>query len=163
MKDASGSYAVSTEQSSSASQMTAAKVLDVIARQFGRAGQASDAVSAYTQVSMENTLLKLPKSEYPDMWIRQPRHKWSKGWQNIEEPVVHLERNLCGHFLAGLLWERRFEKIPLQNGWERAPNWECLFVHHHQGFFFPCTWTTTTWQGRNIIWSLCGYHRDVCQ
>ena len=49
-----------TERGSSASHMTAAKVLDVMP---GCAGQASDAVSAYTQVKMEDApkLLKIPK------------------------------------------------------------------------------------------------------
>ena len=47
-KDDSGTYAVFTEQGSSASQMTAAK--DIIPRLPGGAGQAADAVSAYTQV-----------------------------------------------------------------------------------------------------------------
>ena len=46
MKDGSGSNAVSTEQGSAASQMTAAKVMDVIARLPGCEGQAADAVSA---------------------------------------------------------------------------------------------------------------------
>ena len=41
VKDYSGSYAVFTEQGSSASQMTAAKVMDVIARLPGCAGQAA--------------------------------------------------------------------------------------------------------------------------
>ena len=50
VKDDSGSYAVFTEQGSSASQMTAAKVMDIISRLPGCAGQAADAVSAYTQV-----------------------------------------------------------------------------------------------------------------
>ena len=50
VKDDSGSYAVFTEQRSSASQMTAAKVMDIISRLPGCAGQAADAVSAYTQV-----------------------------------------------------------------------------------------------------------------
>ena len=56
--------------------MTAAKVLDVIARPPACAGQASDAVSAYTHVQMEDapTLLKLPKSEGPAIRIRLPRH-----------------------------------------------------------------------------------------
>ena len=45
LKDDLGSYAVFTEQGSSASQMTAAKVMDVIARLPGCAGQAADAVS----------------------------------------------------------------------------------------------------------------------
>ena len=49
VKDDSGSYAVFTEQGSSASQMTAAKVMDIISRLPGCAGQAADAVSAYTQ------------------------------------------------------------------------------------------------------------------
>ena len=47
--DDSGSYAVFTEQGSSASQMTAAKVMDIISRLPGCAGQAADAVSACTQ------------------------------------------------------------------------------------------------------------------
>ena len=46
VKDDSGSYAVFTEQGSSASQMTTAKVMDIISRLPGCAGQAADAVSA---------------------------------------------------------------------------------------------------------------------
>ena len=79
-------------------------------------------------------LLKIPKSECPDIWIRLPRHKWPKSWSSMEDPVVPLERNLYGHPLAGLLWERQFEKILLKHGWEKIPNWECLFVHREKGF-----------------------------
>ena len=50
MKDDSGSYAVFTEQRSSASQMRAAKVMDIISRLPGCSGQTADAVSAKTQV-----------------------------------------------------------------------------------------------------------------
>ena len=80
VKDDSGSYAVFTEQGSSAAQMTAARVMDIISRLPGCAGPAADAVSAYTQVKMEDapTLLKIPKSECPDIWIRLPKHKWTK-------------------------------------------------------------------------------------
>ena len=104
VKDDSGSYTVFTEQGSSASQMTAAKVLDITSRLPGCAGQAVDAVSAYTQVKMEDapTLLIIPKSECPDIWIRLPKHKWPKSWSSMEDPVVLLERNLYGHPLAGL-------------------------------------------------------------
>ena len=49
VNDDSGSYAVFTEQGSSASQMTAAKVMDIISRLPDCAGQAADAVSAFTQ------------------------------------------------------------------------------------------------------------------
>ena len=77
-KDDSGSYAVFTEQGSSASHMTVAKVMDIISRLPGCAGQAADAVSAYTQIKMDDApkILKIPKSECPDIWIRLPRHKW---------------------------------------------------------------------------------------
>ena len=54
VKDDFGAYAVFTEQGSSASQMTAAKVMDVTARLLDCAGQAADAVSAYSQVKMED-------------------------------------------------------------------------------------------------------------
>ena len=49
----------------------------LISRLVGCAGQAADALSAYTQVKMEDapTLLKIPKSECPDIWIRLPRHR----------------------------------------------------------------------------------------
>ena len=53
VKDDSGSYAVFTEQGSSASQMTAAKIMDIISRLPGCDGQAADAVSVYTQVKNE--------------------------------------------------------------------------------------------------------------
>ena len=93
VKDDSGSYAVFTEQASSASQMTAAKVMDIITRLPGCSGQAADAVSAKTQVKMDDApkLLKISKSECPDIWIRLPRHKWPKSWSSMEDPVVPLE------------------------------------------------------------------------
>ena len=117
----SGSYAVFTEQGSSASQLTAANVLNIISRLSGFDGQAADAVSAYyTQVKMEDAhkFLKIPKSECPDIWIRLPRHKWPKSWSSMEDPIVLHSRNLYGHSLGGLLWEKQFEKILLQHGWE---------------------------------------------
>ena len=80
-------------------------------------------------------LLKIPKSECPDIWIRLPRHKWPKSWSSMEDPVVPLERNLYGHPLAGLSWERQSETILLKYGWEKVSNWECLFVHRQIGLF----------------------------
>ena len=81
-------------------------------------------------------LLIIPKSECPDIWIRLPRHKWPKSWSSMEDPVVLLERNLYGHPLAGLLWERQFEKVLLKHGWEKVPKWECPFVHRQQKGLF---------------------------
>ena len=63
--------------------MTAAKVMDIMSRLPGCAGQAADA---------------------PDIWIRLPRRKWPKSWSSMEDPVVPLERNLYGlvFFIMGL-------------------------------------------------------------
>ena len=120
-----------------ANESTRMRMGDIISRLPGCDGQAADAVSANTQVKMEDAhkLLKIPKSECPDIWIRLPRHKWPKSWSSMEDPVVPLERNLYGHPLAGLLWERQFEKVLLKHGWEKIPNWECLFVHREKGLF----------------------------
>ena len=148
VKDDSVSYAIFTEQGSSASQMTAAKVLDIISRLPGCGGQAADAVSAYTQVKMEDapSLLKIPISECPDIWIRPPKHKWSKTWLSMEDPVVPLERNLEGHPLAGLLWQKQIEKVPSDHG---------MFFRKHI-LVCVCGRKKTGWAGTNIdrMWKL---------
>ena len=92
-----------------------AKVMGIISWLPGCSGQAADAVSAKSQVKMEDasTPLKIPKSECPDVWIRLPKHKWPTSWSSVEDPVVALERNLYGRPLAGLLWERQWEKVLL--------------------------------------------------
>ena len=54
VKDDSGSHAVFTEHGSSRSQMTAAKIMDVISRLPDCDGQAADEESAKTQVKMED-------------------------------------------------------------------------------------------------------------
>ena len=125
MWDDSGSYAVVTEQRPSASQFMAAKVLDVIARPPGCEGQAADAVSAYTQVRMEDApkLLKIPRSQNVQRYGFNNTNGKNHG-ENIEDPVVPLERNLYGHPLAGLLWERQFEEVLLERGWRKVPTCE---------------------------------------
>ena len=91
VRDNSGSYVGFNEEGSSASQMTGTEVMDIISRLPGCAGQAAGAVSAKTQVEMEDVhkLSKIPKSECPDISIRLPRHKWLKSWSIMEDPVVH--------------------------------------------------------------------------
>ena len=143
-KDDSGSHAVFTERGSSPSQMTAATVMDIISKLPGCAGRAADAVSAYTQVKMEDAhkLLKIPKSECPGIWIRLPRHTWPKSWSSMEDPVVPLERNLYGHPLAGLLWEKQLEKIPLKHGREKVSNWNVSLYIVEKFYSYLCVWMT---------------------
>ena len=52
-----------------------------------------------------------------------------------EDAVVPLARNLYGHPLAGLPWERQSEEALVELGWEEIPNWECMFVHRKQMLF----------------------------
>ena len=119
VKDDSEACVVFTEQDSSASEVTAAKVMDVIARQPECDGQAAHAVSAYTQDAPR--LLKIPNSECPDVWIRLPRHNGQNPGEKLETPVILLEPNFYGHPLAGLLWERQSEEV---------------LLHRKQGLFF---------------------------
>ena len=67
-QDDSGACAVFTEFGSSASQITAAKIMDVITKLPDCEGQAADAVSAYTHVKLEDAprLPEIPKPECPD-------------------------------------------------------------------------------------------------
>ena len=137
--------------------MTAAKIMDIIFRLPGCDGQAADAVSAYTQVRMEDAhkLLKIPKSECPDIWIRLPRHKWPKSWSSIEDPVVPLERNLYGHPLAGLFWEKEFEKILLKHGWENSKLGMSLCSSSKKGLFLSVYVDAIKLAGKKIL-TRCG-------
>ena len=87
VKDNSGSYAVFTEQSSSASQMTAAKIMDIISRLPGCDGQAADAVSAYTQVKMEDASKIVENSE-----IGMSRHLDSSTTTQMAQIMVQYGR-----------------------------------------------------------------------
>ena len=80
-------------------------------------------------------VIEIPNSECPDIWTRLPKHKWPKSWSSMEDPVLPVERNLCSHPLAALLWERQFEKVFLKYGWVKVPNWECLFAKIEKGLF----------------------------
>ena len=99
--------------------MTAAKVMDIISRLPGCNGQAADAVSDFPDKNAPK-LLKIPKLECSDIWIRLPRHKWPTSWSSKEDPVVPLGRNLDGHPLAGLSWERQSEKIVRGVSWSEV-------------------------------------------
>ena len=84
MKDNSGAYAVFVEQGSSAAQMTAAKVMDVVARLLDCDGQAADAISAYTQVKNVKIPLFFLSETYTDTHSqdscgkdRSKKHCWN--------------------------------------------------------------------------------------
>ena len=101
--------------------MTAEKIMDVIVRLLDCDGHAVDAISAYTQIKMEDAqrLLKHTKSECPDVWIRRPKQNWPKSWDHIEDLVVPFKRNLHGHPLAGILGKTVRKKTFMVLGWEK--------------------------------------------
>ena len=115
----------------SASHIAAAKFLDAIGRMPGCSGEDADATSAYTQVKMSDM------TEYHNVetWIKLPRRHRPDWWDKFEDPVCLLERNLYGHPLAGLLWEKHSNRILMDLGWEAVQGWECLFVHRKEKLF----------------------------
>ena len=149
VKDDSGSYAAFTEQGSSASQMTAAKVMDIISIVPGCAGQAADAVSAYTQVKMEDAhkLLKIPKSECPDIWIRLPRHKYGAVWKT--------QSFLLSEIFMVIPWQDCYGKGKLRKSYcssvgRRFPIGNAYSYIVKKGYSCLCMWTTY-WLERNKI------------
>ena len=104
VKDDSGSYAVFIEQRSSASQITAAKVVDIKSGLPGCAGQAADAVSAYTQVKMEDapTLLKNSKVRMSRCTV-DTVHQSTDG-QN-HGPVWKIQSFLLNEICTAILWQ----------------------------------------------------------
>ena len=69
VKDYSGLYAVFTEQGSSASQVIAAKNMDIISRLPGCAGQAADAVSAFYEGQNGRCINVIKKSKSQNVQI----------------------------------------------------------------------------------------------
>ena len=102
VKDDSGSYAVFTEQGSSASQMTAAMVMDIISRLPECAGQAADAISAETQVKMEDASKIKEKSK-----IGMSRHIDSSTTTNGQNhgPVWKTQSFLLNEICTVILWQ----------------------------------------------------------
>ena len=94
----SGAYAVFTEQGSSASQMTAAKIMDVIARLPDCEGQAADKVSACTQMVQYgrrscSSWAEPARSSFGRTVVGTAiwRNLWKLGWEKV---FVHKKRGL---------------------------------------------------------------------
>ena len=126
VKDDSGSYAVFTEQGSSASQMTAAKIMDIISQIAGlRWTSSRRSISLYPskhgRCSQIIEISQIGVSRHLDS-----SHHNTNGQNHgpvWKTQLFLLNGILYGHPSAGLLWERQFEKILLKHGWEKIPNW----------------------------------------
>ena len=83
VKTQDGQYAVFTEQGASASHMAAAKFMDAISRAPGSSGEDSDAVVAYTQVTLADAAKILGEDVVTATWISLPSHRRPKSWEGI--------------------------------------------------------------------------------
>ena len=116
VKEESGSYAVFTEQGSRASQTTAAKVMDVIyqGHQDGQDKPQTQYVhTPRSEWKMHHDCEKFGSQIVQIFGYVYQNEKWPISWSIMEDPGVPLERNLYGHFVAGVLWKRQFEKVLL--------------------------------------------------
>ena len=124
--------------------MTAAKILDVVARLPGCDGQAADAVSAYTQVNLEDApnCPKCPNRNAQMFGYVFHDTKWANSCDKIEDPVVFLKRNLHGHPFVGLLWsEQGMHVLSSQNN----------------GYICSHMWMTSKWLEGSVIWLSFGH------
>ena len=135
VRDENGFYAVFSEQGTSASHMSATKLLNVIARMPGNCGEDSDAVAAYTQIPLSDAVRLLGMNAMPETWITLPRDRWPKSWRGMKDPVCPLTQNLYGHPLAGLLWVKGSQERILNAGFTKVKEWESLYVHYEKKMF----------------------------
>ena len=158
VKDIDGYYAVFSEQGTSSSHMAATKFIDAIARMPGMDGEDSDAMSAHTQVELKNVSKFLGKGcQFIDAWVTLPRYLVPDEFQHLEFPVCPLCRNLYGHKLAGLLWQKFAEDIIINKlKFECVQEWECLYYHPVENFFCQSMLMISRWQAKNKTWLRCG-------
>ena len=118
--------------------MTAAKVMDIISRLPGCAGQAADAVFAYTQVKMEDAqkLLKIPQSECPEIcpaWQIQS-FLLNETW------MVILWQDFCGKGnLRKFFWSTVGTKFSIGNAYSCTDR---------KDYSYLCTLMTSNWLDR---------------
>ena len=137
VKGDSGSHTVFTEQGSSASQMTAAKVMDLASRLPGCVGQAADAVSAETQVKMQDapSSLKVPKSD-----VQMFGYVYQSTYGLNDGPVRKIQSRK-------FVWKTDGKKFRIGSAYS---------LTERKGYSCLCTWTISKWQERNKIWIQCG-------
>ena len=76
---------------------------------------------------------------------------------NIEDPVVPLERNVYGHPLAGLLWERQFDEVFVGTWMGKSAKLGMSFLFiESRDYSFQDLWTTQKLLERNSILLPCG-------
>ena len=144
VKDDSGSYAVFTEQGLSASQMTAAKVMDVLARLPDCDGFClhPSKIGGRSQIA-QNSKIRMSRR----MDTSSTTHMaeiLGKHWRSCGTSWTKLIRTPIRRTLVG----RQFGEAMMELGREKGPNWECLFVHRKQKLFLSVYVDDTKMSGK---------------
>ena len=131
VKDDSDSYAVFAEQDSSASQMTVAKVMDVIAKLPRYAGQAADAVSVCNRVKIQDTprLFQTPESGMSRRLFGYVFHDING---RAHGQTLKIQWSSRTKFVRNSTY---LSEVPWKLGWKKVLNWDCMFVYRKQGLF----------------------------
>ena len=151
VKDDSGACTVFTEQGSSASQMTAAKVMDIISRLPGCSEQAADAVSACTQVKMEDASTLLKKFQGQNVQIFGFVYHDTNG-QN-HGPVWKTQWFLSKGICTVILWQDYYGKGNLKSStgtrFGKSSKIGNVYLSTEQeDCSYQCMWTISNWQAR---------------
>ena len=80
---------------------------------MGCCGQATDAVSAYTHVEIQDAPEHLHQSEEDcaKIWIRLLQAGRPHNWDSIDDPVSPLERNLYARPSAGIFMGQKLRRL----------------------------------------------------
>ena len=152
VKDDSGSYAVFTEQGSSASQMTAARVMDIISRLLGCAGQAD------LYPGKNGRCSKITESSNSDQTFGFVYHVTNG--QN-HGPVWKTQSFLLSEICTVILWQDYYGKGNLRKSYrstvgKRFPIGNACSYTAKKGYSYLCLWMTSNWLERNKIIIRCG-------
>ena len=139
VKDNSGSYAVFTEQGSSASQMTAPKIMGVISRLPGCAGQAADAVSSYTQIT--NGGCSQFTEKFPNRNVQTFGFVYHDTNGQNHGPVWKTQSFFLSEICMVILWQDYYGKGNLRKSYKNMDGRKfqignVSFVHREKGSFF---------------------------
>ena len=87
---------------------------------------------------------------------RRPQH-----WVSIDDPLVPLERNLHGHPLAGLLWEKQLEKVLIEERCGQVPGWECPYLHRKMPVYVDDMKMARVTQNMPKMWAIFAQEVDL--
>ena len=122
-------------------------------RQYALVQSYCHLVLIHTQVKREDApaLPKLLKSECPGIWIRLPRHKWSKSWLHTEEPIV-LSKEMCTVTrLLDCCGKDMSIKFYWDLGGRTYQTGNACWCIASKVYSCLCTWMTSNWLERSKI------------